>query len=341
MHLLNKEELTYLLSSANEQTIENLKKEAVMVRDKEYGRKVFIRGLIEFTNYCRQNCLYCGIRSGNLKASRYRLSEEEIIDTSNLAYDLGIRTFVLQGGEDTWFSEKKLSYVINKIKNNHPDCAVTISFGEQSKEVYKTYFKAGADRYLLRHETINEDLYAKLHPGHSLKDRLNCLYNLKEIGFQVGAGFMVGVPGQTNEDLVEDLLFLKDFAPHMIGIGPFISHIDTPLKGYENGSVEKTIILLSMIRLLLPTCLLPATTALSTLDPKGRERGLNAGANVVMPNVSPTESRQKYELYNGKKNTNDDARKSLGLILEDIKKEGYEIDFSRGDHKEWGDQYVY
>ncbi len=338
---LDKNELIHLISNMDDETLKTLNESAKDVRDREYGKKVFIRGLIEFTNYCRQNCLYCGIRSKNVKAERYRLTPEEIIETSDVAYDLGIRTFVLQGGEDNWFSVDILSNLIYEIKNNHPDCAITLSFGEQSKDTYKAYFKAGADRYLLRHETYNSNLYAKLHPGYNLKNRIECLFNLRDIGFQVGSGFMVSVPGQTDEILAEDLLFLKDFSPHMVGIGPFISHMDTPLSGYENGEVKKTLMLISIIRLLLPTSLIPATTSLSTLDIRGREKGLDAGANVVMPNTSPTESRAKYALYNGKKNTNDDARLSLKTITDAIINSGYEIDLSRGDHKGWSDIHVY
>jgi biotin synthase len=248
---------------------------------------------------------------------------------------LGYKTFVLQGGEDEFYTDDKIIEIIKEIKNRFPHSAVTLSIGEKSYESYKKYYDAGADRYLLRHETASEELYKQLHSNMSFQNRIQCLYNLNDIGYQVGAGFMVGLPNQKNEDFVKDILFLKDLNPHMVGIGPFISHIDTPLANKENGTLEKTVIMLALTRLFLPYVLLPATTALGSIDTFGREKGLKAGANVVMPNLSPTDVRKKYALYDGKICTGDEAAECRKCIEGRINKAGFSIDMSRGDNINW------
>lgn len=294
-----------------------------------------MRGLIEFTNYCKNTCTYCGIRVFNKKVDRYRLSLEDILNCCSEGYRLGYRTFVLQGGEDPYFTDDKIVEIVKNIKEKFKDCAVTLSIGEKSYESYKKYYDAGADRYLLRHETASKTLYEKLHPGMSFENRRRCLRDLKEIGYQVGAGFMIGIPGQTNEDFVKDLLFLKELEPHMVGIGPFIPQCDTPLGNEKGGTVEVTVLMLSIIRLLLPQVLLPSTTALGTIHPMGREMGLKAGANVVMPNLSPTCVREKYALYDGKICTGDEAAECRMCIQNRIESAGFTLDMSRGDNNLW------
>lgn len=331
-HELGSDEYLQLLQKMNQHDIEYLYKQSCKIKAMHYGEAVFMRGLVEFTNYCKQNCEYCGIRSDNKKAERYRLSQVEIMDICKMGYDLGFRTFVLQGGEDDSYTDDKMVSIIKSIKSAFDDCAITLSVGEKSRETYQKYFYAGADRYLLRHETASKELYQKLHPKMSFENRVRCLYDLKEIGFQVGAGFMVGLPGQTDIDLVKDLLFLKELNPQMVGIGPFIPHTDTPLGMEKGGTADKTLVMIALVRLILPEALLPSTTALGTIDPKGREKGLLAGANVVMPNLSPTEVRSKYSLYDGKICTSDDATKCLKCIGQRIKSVGYSVDMSRGDH---------
>lgn len=327
------EELLYLLDNISKDEQQYLWDKADEVRKENYGNKVYIRGLIEFTNYCKRDCVYCGIRRSNAKTSRYRLTKEEILNCVDTGDALGYKTFVLQGGEDPFFTDEKLVEIIKEIKGKYPDNAITLSIGERSYESYKNLFEAGADRFLLRHETANEELYTKLHPGASFKNRMECLRNLKEIGFQVGAGFMVGIPGQTNEDLVKDLMFLVELEPHMVGIGPFIPHVDTPLGQSKGGNAEKTITMVALTRLLLPKALLPATTALGSIDKLGREKGIKAGANVVMPNLSPNAVREKYALYNGKLSTGDEAAESRKDIERKINAIGYEIEVGRGDSK--------
>lgn len=326
-------ELLYLLDNISKDEQQYLWDKADAVRKENYGNKVYIRGLIEFTNYCKRDCVYCGIRRSNAKTSRYRLTKEEILNCVDTGDALGYKTFVLQGGEDPFFTDEKLVEIIKEIKGKYPDNAITLSIGERSYESYKNLFEAGADRFLLRHETANEELYTKLHPGASFKNRMECLRNLKEIGFQVGAGFMVGIPGQTNEDLVKDLMFLVELEPHMVGIGPFIPHVDTPLGQSKGGNAEKTITMVALTRLLLPKALLPATTALGSIDKLGREKGIKAGANVVMPNLSPNAVREKYALYNGKLSTGDEAAESRKDIERKINAIGYEIEVGRGDSK--------
>lgn len=314
---------------------EYLKGEAVRVRKTYYGDKVFTRGLIEFTNYCKNNCYYCGIRAGNPKARRYRLSREEILECCREGYRLGFRTFVLQGGEDPFYTDERMAGIVKEIKREFPDCAVTLSLGERSRESYQLLREAGADRYLLRHETADEVHYGQLHPGSmSLANRLRCLYDLKELGYQVGAGMMIGSPGQTNETLAEDLLFLQKLKPQMVGMGPFIPHHDTCFAGEPAGSVELTLYLLSVVRLLLPRVLLPATTALGTLDPDGREKGLAAGANVVMPNLSPVKNRKHYDLYDNKICTGEESAQCLGCLERRVAAVGYRLVTERGDYAE-------
>ena len=312
---------------------EHISKKARQVREKIYGKDVYLRGLIEFTNYCKNNCKYCGIRNGNKNAKRYRLSEEDILLCTDMGYELGFRTFVLQGGEDPFFDDEKIVSIVKKIKQHHPDTAVTLSIGEKEKDSYQRFYDAGADRYLLRHETADKDHYESLHPENmSFDHRMNCLKDLKEIGYQVGCGMMVGSPGQRPEHLIKDLRFIQKFKPEMVGIGPFIPHHDTGYADDNPGSVDMTLRLLSVIRLMLPEVLLPATTALGTLDPKGREKGIEAGANVVMPNLSPANVRDKYLLYDNKICTGDEAAECIRCMSLRVEKTGYHVVESRGDH---------
>lgn len=313
---------------------EEIRKRACRARDAAYGKTVFVRGLIEISNYCGRDCYYCGIRRSNSCASRYRLSKDDILACCREGYDLGFRTFVLQGGEDGHFTDAVLLDIVSTIKKEFPDCAVTLSVGERSRESYESLYAAGADRYLLRHETADSTHYSMLHPeGLTLENRKQCLYDLRDIGFQVGCGMMIGSPYQTKEHLAADMMFLQEFRPHMVGIGPFISHKDTPFCNMENGSVDDTIFLLSLVRLMLPEVLLPATTALGTLDENGREKAILAGANVVMPNLSPISVREKYMLYDNKISTGDEAAESLAHLSERMKGIGYEIVTDRGDYK--------
>ena len=303
------------------------------LREKYYGSKVFFRGLIEFSNYCQNNCFYCGLQRSNSKAKRYRLTQEEIMECCRKGYKLGFRTFVLQSGEDAYFSDTLLCKIVSQIKELFADCAVTLACGERSYNSYKSLFKAGADRYLLRHETANEKHYALLHPSElSLSSRKKCLYNLKEIGYQVGAGFMVNSPGQSLETLAEDFIFLKEFKPHMIGVGPFIPHKDTVFADYYKPNSSRTLTVLSLLRIMLPKTLLPATTALGTVDEKGREKGLLAGANVLMPNLTPAKHRVDYSLYDQKLCTGWEAAEHLPDLARYLESLGFTPDFSRGDY---------
>ena len=329
---MDKHSLTEIIEKNKETPSQPLLDEAVKVREEHYGRKVFVRGLIEFTNYCKNDCYYCGIRCGNKNAHRYRLTEEQILNCADEGHRLGFNTYVLQGGEDSYFTDKIMCDIIYKIKSKYPDCAITLSIGEKSRESYKAYRDAGADRYLLRHETANDAHYRKLHPSYmSLENRKNCLYTLRELGYQVGAGFMVGSPYQTSENLAEDLLFLKDLQPHMVGIGPFIPHQDSPFANEKGGTLNLTLTMLALVRLMLPKVLLPSTTALGTIDPMGREKGFDAGANVVMPNLSPTNVRKDYSLYDNKICTGDEAAQCIMCLKGRIERAGYEMDMGRGD----------
>lgn len=332
-HELEREEYVELLEQASDQDVAGyLAEEAIKLRKQYYGDKVFTRGLIEFTNYCKNNCYYCGIRGGNRNASRYRLTQDEILGCCEDGYGLGFRTFVLQGGEDPYYTDERMVEIIRLIKEQFPECALTLSIGEKSYESYRLFREAGADRYLLRHETANEAHYQKLHPSNmSLSVRKQCLYDLKELGYQVGAGFMVGSPWQTLENLAEDLIFLKELNPHMVGIGPFIPHHDTIFAGEQAGSVNMTLFLLSIIRIMLPKVLLPATTALGTMDPRGREKGLCAGANVIMPNLSPVKNRKQYELYDNKICTGEESAQCRSCLTRRVESVGYHLVIERGD----------
>ena len=314
-----------------------LAQRAAAVRQQVYGRDVFIRGLIEFTNYCRNDCFYCGIRRSNACAQRYRLTREEILACCRTGYGLGFRTFVLQGGEDPFFTTERLAELVRAIKQAYPDCAVTLSVGEKDRSTYQAWFDAGADRYLLRHETADEGLYRRLHPEElSLQNRMRCLRDLKDIGYQVGCGFMVGAPFQTPEMLLKDLRFLQAFQPHMAGIGPFIPHRDTPFRDCPPGTAQMTLRLLAIIRLMLPHVLLPATTALGTVQSDGRQRGMGYGANVVMPNLSPLSVRKKYALYDNKISTGEEAAESVALLKQSMAAAGYRVVTARGDWKGGG-----
>lgn len=299
-----------------------------------YGDEVYIRGLIEFTNYCRNNCYYCGIRCANTQAQRYRLSKEDILACCEEGWTLGFRTFVLQGGEDPYFTDERICEIVSAIRARFADCAVTLSIGERPRESYQAFYDAGANRYLLRHETANEQHYGKLHPQNmSLANRKRCLFDLKEIGYQVGSGFMVGSPYQTTENLIEDLRFLQELQPDMIGIGPYMTHAQTPFANCESGSVPLTLRLISILRLMFPYALLPSTTALGTAHPQGRELGLKAGANVVMPNLSPTDVRKLYDLYENKICTGEEAAQCRGCLERRVRSAGYRIVTAVGNAK--------
>ena len=330
---LNNDELKILIENITDEDMEHLRKKARQKADEIYGKQVFVRGLIEFTNYCKNDCYYCGIRASNKCAERYRLNKEDILNCCEQGHTLGFRTFVLQGGEDLHYSDDEMCNIISSVKSAYPDCALTLSVGERSYNTYKRWFDCGADRYLLRHETADKEHYQKLHPEKmSFDNRMKCLENLKEIGYQTGCGFMVGSPYQTTECLIKDLRFIKEFQPAMVGIGPYLSHNQTPFANEKNGEVRLTLVLLSIIRLLLPEVLLPATTALGTAAGDGRERGILAGANVVMPNLSPVKVRKKYSLYDNKICTGEEAAECKFCLTNRVKSIGYEIVSSRGDN---------
>ncbi len=321
---LSDREFAEILNSGEYDSV--LAKEADKIRRKIYGDKVYIRGLIEFTNYCRNNCFYCGIRHDNKNAERYRLSKEEILECCCEGYALGFRTFVLQGGEDDFYTDKIVCDIVSSIRADYPDCAITLSMGERSIESYRAFYNCGANRYLLRHETADEEHYKKLHPkSMSLQIRKKCLFNLKEIGYQVGSGFMVGSPFQTVENIIADLRFLQELQPDMIGIGPYITHKETPFRDFKSGNLELTLRLVSILRLMFPYALIPSTTALGTIAPNGRELGLKAGANVVMPNLSPMRFRKLYNLYENKICTGEEAAQCRGCLERRVKSAGYKI----------------
>ena len=328
---LTGEEYRRLIEDADDDTRELAAKLAVKKREAIYGHDVYVRGLIEIGNVCRNDCLYCGIRRSNRKCDRYILTKEQILDCCTTGYELGFRTFVLQGGEGV-IPVDTVCAIVSEIREKFPDCAITLSLGEYTREDYARMRGAGADRYLLRHETADRAHYEKLHPeGMSFDNRMRCLRDLKELGFQVGCGFMVGSPFQTPECLAEDLEFIADFSPDMCGIGPFIPHKDTPFRDCPAGTLEMTTFLLSLIRLIKPNILLPSTTALGTIDPLGREKGILAGANVVMPNLSPVAVRKKYELYNNKICTGEESAECRNCLSMRMKSIGYEIVTARGD----------
>lgn len=333
-HALELEEYAFLLENRTPELSEELQRLAVQKRKAVYGDEVYIRGLIEISSYCKNDCYYCGIRKSNRCAERYRLKEDEILACCEEGYALGFRTFVLQGGEDGYFTDERILTLLKTIKERYPECAVTLSLGERSRKSYEAFFAAGADRYLLRHETADKTHYEKLHPsGMSFENRMRCLKDLREIGYQVGCGFMVGSPYQTSAELAKDLKFIETFKPDMCGIGPFIPHHGTPFKDFPEGTVELTCFLLSVLRLIYPQMLIPSTTALGTIDPKGREKGIMSGANVVMPNLSPVSVRKKYELYDNKICTGEESAQCRDCLERRIHSIGYRIVTARGDIK--------
>ncbi len=332
---LSHAEYVLLLSTYTKSDLEYAQSRGKAIASEYFGNKIYIRGLIEFTNICKNDCLYCGLRCSNQRIERYRLSKDEILKCAEIGYPLGFRTFVLQGGEDTYFDDTRICDIIKTLKDKYPDCAVTLSIGERSRQSYKAFFDAGADRYLLRHETANVEHYSKLHPQNlNLQSRMECLYSLKEIGFQTGCGFMVGSPYQTFETIADDMVFIQEFKPHMAGIGPFIPHCDTPFGSKPQGSFELTLFILALVRIMLKNVLLPSTTALGTIAQNGREIGILSGANVIMPNLSPTSVRDKYMLYDNKLNSGCEAAEGLNQLKAELDAIGYEIITSRGDFKE-------
>ena len=326
-------DIEHLLTTSDPTAVDDLFAEACRVRDAVYGRLVFMRGLIEFTSHCRNNCLYCGLRR-DVQCRRYRLSEEQILDCCSIGHRLGFRTFVLQGGEDAWFTDERVCHIVGAIRSRFPDCAITLSLGERGRESFARLKEAGADRYLLRHETADPDHYALLHPAEmSFAHRMQCLHDLRDLGYQVGAGFMVGSPGQSIATLIKDLEFIDTFRPEMVGIGPFIPAAGTPFEHRPAGSVELTLRLLAIIRIIHPHVLLPATSALGTLHPQGRERAIAAGANVVMPNLSPQDTRALYSIYNNKLATGSEAAESAADIRARMAAIGMQVPTARGDYQ--------
>ena len=326
------DELRKLLTHCDADALEYINAQAREVAQEHFGKGVYIRGLIEISNCCRNDCYYCGIRRSNTRAVRYRLDEATVLDCCEEGYQLGFRTFVLQGGEDPALTDDCITGIVQSIRHRYPDCAITLSLGEKSHQAYQRFYEAGANRYLLRHETYTPAHYAQLHPAAmSLSQRMECLHTLREIGYQTGTGIMVGSPGQTIDHLIADIRFIEQFRPQMIGIGPFLPHHDTPFASHPAGSMEQTLLLLSIFRLMHPTALIPSTTALATLAPGGRERGILAGANVVMPNLSPREERKKYELYNNKASLGAEAAEGLELLRRQMQAIGYMVLPARGD----------
>lgn len=330
---LDRADLRYLLE--NRETVEEaVFEKARAVSDRHFHKKIYVRGLIEFSNYCHNNCYYCGIRRDNDEVARYRLTAEEMEAAVAVGAQAGFQTFVLQGGEDAYFTDERLADWLRRIKKIQPGCAITLSVGERSRESYARLKEAGADRFLLRHETYDPEHYKKLHPKEMDRDRrLACLYELKALGYQVGSGFMVGSPYQSTENLVEDFMFLQKLQPAMIGIGPYVRHHATPFRDFENGSVELTAMCIAILRLLFPTANIPSTTAMQTLAADGRNRGILAGANVFMPNLSPPRVRESYALYDNKAAFALEAAENLRDLKAQIAELGYEIVMSRGDFK--------
>ena len=328
------DQLKTLLAATDDEAVNYLFSRALETCRSVYGNAVFMRGLIELSNHCKNDCLYCGIRRSHTSVTRYRLTKEQVLECCSTGYGLGFRTFVLQGGEDGWYTDAVMVDIVASIRSQYPDCAITLSLGERSRESYQRLFDAGANRYLLRHETANAAHYASLHPAEmSFDNRMRCLQELKEIGYQVGCGFMVGSPGQTPETLFDDLQFIRRFEPQMVGIGPFIPASGTPFENEPAGSVETTLRLLAIIRLMNPRVLLPATTALGTMHPRGRERGILAGANVVMPNLSPKDHRKDYALYDNKLCTGDEAAECRVCLDRRIRTTGSQLVVDRGDYR--------
>lgn len=324
-----------LIWGCDDQTLAYLRENAVRTACEQFGHSIYVRGLIELSSYCRNNCLYCGLRRDNIHASRYRLTDSQILECCRKGYAAGLRTFVLQGGEDPAFNEKRLSGLIKEIKAEFPDAALTLSLGEMSTDEYLSLKQAGADRYLLRHEAADRSLYERLHPSEmSWCNRRRCIADLKELGYQTGVGMMAGAPGQSVDSLVEDLMFMQEINPEMIGIGPFIPHKDTPLGAHPSGTVLQTLLLIAIVRLMFPKALIPSTTALATLSSDGRNAGILSGANVVMPNLSPCDVREKYEIYEGKVSKGCEAYEGLKSLEDEISKIGYKVDYSRGDYND-------
>ena len=328
------DELRHLLTECDANALQYINEQAREVSLLHFGNNIYIRGLIEITNCCRNNCYYCGIRKRNINIERYRLSKKEILSCCEEGYELGFRTFVLQGGEDTALTDVLIEEIVSDIRCNYPECAITLSLGERSREVYERFYRSGANRYLLRHETYDKAHYHQLHPSEmSGEHRLQCIHILKEIGYQTGTGIMVGSPEQTIEHLIQDIRFMESLQPQMIGIGPFLPHQDTPFALCPPGNMEQTLLLLSVFRLMHPLALIPATTALATLAPDGRERGVLAGANVVMPNLSPRENRKKYALYNNKASLGSESAEGVYLLQQQMERIGYLVSFNRGDFR--------
>ena len=332
-HQLTREEYKYILDNISEQETKYLFDKGYAMKYKYYQNRVFLRGLIEISNYCKMGCKYCGINYKVNTVERYRLTVDEILKCCDIGFQLGYRTFVIQAGEDSYYTDDLITSMLEEIKKRYNDVRITLSLGERSKESFQKLYDAGADRYLLRHETASRRLYEHLHPSFmSFDNRRECLNNLKEIGYQVGGGFMVGSPTQTNDDLVDDLLYLKELGPHMVGIGPYLCHSDTELAGNESGTLIETLVMVALVRLLLPKALLPSTTALGSLHAIGREKALKVGANVMMPNISPTENREKYEIYQNKICTTDTSDQCRNCIEARIMGVGHEIDLGVGDY---------
>ena len=333
-HKLDHEQWVQLFSSW---TAEDLDDAMTLARDisvKQFGKKIYFRGIVEFSNICKNDCYYCGIRCSNRNVSRYRLTPEDILACCDEGYNAGFRTFVLQGGEDGWFNDDQMCAIVRSIKEKYPDCAVTLSLGERSRQSYEKLYEAGADRYLLRHETADCQHYSILHPGSlSLENRLRCLKDLKEIGYQTGCGIMVGSPGQTPETLAKDMIYMQEFDPQMVGVGPFLPHQDTPFRDQKAGSVDLTLFVLALCRIMLPYALMPTTTALGTVESDGRKMGVLAGCNVVMPNLSPANVRKKYMLYDNKAGTDLTAAEGIALLRRQMEEIGYEVVTGRGDFR--------
>ncbi len=342
-NFLTKNELLYLLTNIDKECEKELFRLSDLTRQKYYSNKVYFRGLIEFSNYCKNTCKYCGLRSQNKNVERYRLSTQEILNCCDDGYKMGLRTFVLQSGEDAYFTEDMLVVIAKRIKDEFPDVALTYSIGEKSKTCYEKLFNAGADRFLLRHESANRNLYEGLHPNMSFENRLNCLKNLKSIGYQAGSGFIVGLPDQTDEIIAEDLSLLKKLDLQMVGIGPFVPQSDTPLCDCKSGSSNKTLLCLAIVRLLLPKTLIPATTALAVVSKDGWINGVKIAANVIMLNLSPPSAKDKYRIYNGKNSLPDSAKESLNSTIDKLNKEGFVADMSKGNYPDWerNDNYEY
>ncbi len=331
---LSDNEFLRLLTECDDNALQYIRELARETALEHFGNYIYIRGLIELTNYCKNDCYYCGIRRSNRKVERYRLDLEQILSCCEQGYAVGFRTFVMQGGEDTAIKDADIARYVKEIKTHYPDCAITLSLGERSEEVYRSFYEAGADRYLLRHETADSEHYGLLHPAKmSLEHRLNCLHILKKIGFQTGTGIMIGTPGQTTTHLLKDIRFIEGLQPQMIGMGPFLSHCDTPFAHEPNGSLKLSLLMLSIFRLMHPKALIPSTTALATLDPQGREAGILSGANVVMPNLSPVTERKKYSLYNNKAALGAESAEGLAKLEQQLQRIGYRISYERGDFR--------